>query len=197
MKTINLNARGAYGSSKDKALTPNERIATYSKCKDSIDKVFFILGAYAGLRVGEIQQCRKEWITRTKFNDKEVLSISIPDECRNINNKYEVWRPKTKNGRTTYIFDKELWLEVETYYNNHNSIELSIRGLQARCYRLINVSIHKLRSTAQNYFKYEMQLPAEVIAVVLGHKDVRTTMQHYNTLNRAQAESYFAQRFKE
>jgi len=197
MKIINIIQRGKYGSAKDKALTPESRKETYTQCRDAKDKVFYILGAYAGMRVGEMEQCRKDWVKRSSFSGKECLSITIPDECRNNHNKYEVWRPKTKNGRTTYIFDKELWIEVENFYNYNDDLGLTIRGIQSRCYRLTKTSVHSLRATAQNFLKYEMLFPAEVIAVLLGHKDVRTTMQHYNTLNRAQAESYLVQRYKE
>jgi integrase len=193
---ININTRGKYGSAKEKALTPNERVRIYSECKDNKDKIIFILSAYAGLRVGEITQVRTEWLKRDKFGDKEVLSIAIPNECRDLRNKYKIWKPKTKNSRTTYLFSKELWLEVENYFKYNESIGLSLRGIQERCYRLTKVSIHGMRATAQNYFKYEMDLPAEVIAVFLGHKDIRTTLQHYNTLNKAQAESFLIQRYK-
>jgi integrase len=196
MEVININARGKYGSSKDKALTPNKREEVYKNLKDNKDKVIFILSAYAGLRVGEIYQMRKEWLERTFFNEKEVLKINIPNECRDIRNKYRIWRPKTKSGRSTYIFDKERFLEVESFFNYNESLGLAIRTIQYRVYKMCGVSIHSLRATAQNYFKYEMNFPAEVIAVFLGHKDIRTTLQHYNTLNVAQAESFLIQKYK-
>jgi len=195
MKIINLNQRGKYGSAKDKALSPNKRDEVYKNIRDQTDKVIFILSAYAGLRVGEIEQMRSEWIERTHFNKKEVLAINIPAEDRNIKNKKMIWRPKTRRQRTTYIFDKELFLEVETYFRHYPLIKLSIRSIQNRVYKMCGVSIHSLRATAQNYYKYELQLPTEIIAVMLGHRDVRTTLQHYTTLNKAQAESYLVNKF--
>lgn len=203
MKKVNLNKRGDYGSAKDKALNPTDRETLYSKLKHQQDKVIFLLGSYAGLRVGEIEQIRKDWIERKKFNNKEVLAITIPLECRNMRNKYFIWKSKSKKQRTTYLFNKEQWLEVESYFNVNENVNLSIRGLQERVYRftamilLKKKSIHTLRATAQNYLKYEMNLIPEVIAVILGHEDVRTTLQHYNTLDTAQAESFLIQKFKE
>jgi len=189
MKTINIKTRGKYGSAKDKALTPDKRKEVL-KTLSGKEKIIFILGAYAGLRVGEIEQVRKEWLSRKVFNQKEVLAIDIPAECRNIHNKYEIWRPKTKRPRSTYIFEPEIYTELEAYFNYVDSVKLSVRGLQDLSYRKFGVNIHSLRATAQNYFKYELNMPTEIIAVMLGHKDVRTTLQHYTSLNTAQAESY-------
>jgi len=196
MKKINLNARGAYGSAKDKALTPTQRVSIYKNISDKTNKVIFVLGAYAGMRVGEIEQCRKEWLSREYIAEQEILAITIPNECRNVKNKKSIWRPKTKRGRTTYIFDKDKWLEVESYFESNEFIPLTTRSMQNRCYNMTGISIHSLRATAQNYFKYELQLIPEVIASMLGHRDVRTTMQHYNTMNRSQTESYFEQKLK-
>jgi integrase len=72
-----------------------------------------------------------------------------------------------------------------------------MRGLQERSYRIAGVSPHKLRATAQNYFNYELQLPFNVIAVILGHKKVETTIKHYNSLDEAQVESYLENKFRE
>jgi len=194
---LNINARGKYGNSKDKALEPKVREQVLKSLQNNKDRVIFILTAYAGLRVGELQQLRTSWISRSNFGDKEVLCIDIPNECRDINNKYSIWRPKTKRARRTYLFDKELFLEVENYYKYNESINLSVRGLQQKSYRLFKVNIHALRATAQNYFKYELNLTTEIIAVMLGHKDIRTTLQHYTSLNTAQAESYLIKHYKE
>ena len=188
---IEINTRVKYGSAKDKALTPSKRKEVYKSLDNAKDRTIFILGAYAGLRVGEIQQCRKEWLQRVSINNKEVLAITIPDECRDINNLYSLWRPKTKRGRVTYIIDKEFYLDVENYYNNNDKgIKLTIRAIQNRVYKMCSVSVHSLRATAQNYFKYELGYTAEVIATLLGHKDIRTTLQHYNSMNNAQVEAY-------
>jgi integrase len=194
MDIININSRGNYGSAKDKALHPSARDELFNKLTNLRDRTILILGCYGGLRVGEIQQVRKEWLKRQKINDKEVLTITIPEECRDINNLYKLWRPKTKRGRTTYLFNKELWLEVENYYNYNISIQLGIRAIQNISYNKFNVNIHSLRAMAQNYFKFEMNMPIEVIAVLLGHKDINTTTKHYMSLNSAQAESYLLQK---
>jgi len=194
MDILNINSRGKYGSAKDKALNPSARDELFRKLTNLRDRTILILGCYGGLRVGEIQQVRKDWLKRQKINDKEVLTITIPDECRDINNLYKLWRPKTKRGRTTYLFNKELWLEVENYYNYNISIQLGIRAIQNISYNKFNVNIHSLRAMAQNYFKFEMNMPIEVIAVLLGHKDIKTTTKHYMSLNSAQAESYLLQK---
>jgi len=190
MREINLNKRGKYGKSKDKALTPAQARDLYKSLSTHKDRVIFILTAYAGLRVGELTQIRKEWLERLNFNDVEVLKINIPDECRDIKNKYKIWRPKTKYGRTTYIFEKELFLEVENWFEHNESIGLSYRGLQDLAYRKFNNSLHPLRSTAQNYFYYEKELPVRVIAQLLGHKDEKTTLKHYASMNNQQTEAF-------
>jgi len=198
---INLNARGKYGSAKDKALTPDERVKMIKKLKKDSDRVIFILTAYAGLRVGELEQMRKEWIEIKTLNDNELMCINIPNECKDINSR-KLWRPKTKRERTTYIFEKDLYLEVKHYFNHNDSIGIKIRAIQERVYKLCaNIllkkkSIHCYRATAQNYMKYERGLIPEVIAVMLGHKDIRTTMAHYNTMDKAQTESYLINQFK-
>jgi integrase len=196
MEEININSRGGYGSSKDKALTPTDRTEILKKV-DGKYKIVFILGAYAGLRVGEIAQCRKSWLKRINFDNKEVLGISIPAECRDIKNQYKIWRPKTKRERTTYLFNPELYAEVEAFFNYCDNVKLSVRGIQDISYKQFGVNIHSLRATAQNYFKYELNMPTEIIAVMLGHRDVRTTLQHYTSLNTAQAESFLINHWKE
>jgi len=199
---INLNARGKYGSSKDKALTPDERVKMIKSLNKDSDRVIFILTAIAGLRVGELEQVRKEWIEIKHLNNVELMAINIPNECKNIHNLRMIWRPKTKRERTTYIFEKDLYLEVKHYFNHNDSIGIKIRAIQERVYKLCaNIllkkkSIHCYRATAQNYMKYERGLIPEVIAVMLGHKDIRTTMAHYNTMDKAQTESYLIQQFK-
>lgn len=188
-KIIDLNKRGKYGSAKDKAKSLKELQELLKILKDPKSRMIIILCGFAGFRVGELTQLRKEWLNRIDFNGKEVLSINIPNECRDINNKYSIWRPKTKRERTTYLFDKELFLEVEHFYLYNESINLKIRGLQNRTYKLIGVSIHSLRASATNYYRF-INMPIEVTSVFLGHKEIKTTQKHYSSLNKAMAENY-------
>lgn len=190
-KIIDLNKRGKYGSAKDKAKSLREIQEILKTIKDPKSRMIIILCGFAGLRVGELAQLRKDWLNRIEFNGKELLSINIPFECRDINNKYSIWRPKTRRERTTYLFDKELFLEVEHFYRYNESINLKIRGLQDRTYKLIGVSIHSLRASATNYFK-SINTPIEVTAVYLGHKEIKTTQKHYASLNKAMAENYLS-----
>lgn len=198
MKEVDLNSkkRGKYGSVKDKALTPAEVETIYLGLKSNKDRCIFILGAYAGLRVGELVQMRREWLERKKFGEKEVLCVNIPNESRDIKNKYSIWRPKTRRERTTYIFKKELFLEVENYFEHNESLGYSIRGLQAWSYANLGRCIHSLRATAVNYLRYVENFSIEEISVMLGHKNIKTTQNHYKTQNKATTEYVLTQRFK-
>jgi len=192
-----IKPRGAYGSSKDKALNPKKRDKLLDEITDLKNRVIYILGAFGGLRVGEIEQTRASWLERTKFGTKEVLAINIPAECRNNFDLYSLWRPKTKRPRTTYIFKAELAAEVYAFFLHNDHLNLKVRTMQERCYKFAGTSIHSLRATAQNYFNYDLQLPYTIIAVLLGHRKIETTMKHYTSLNRAQAEGFLINKFQE
>lgn len=193
-----INLKQEYGKSKDKALPPKERDELHKQLKDTKDKILFILGAYGGLRVGEIAQCRFNWLEWKEFNDEKVLAINIPNEDKDSKNLYKLWRPKTKKGRTTYIFKNDCANELYFYFkHNERGLQLTERALRYRVSRswgLKNFSPHALRAMAQNYFLYELNFEPKVIAVMLGHSDIRTTMKFYNTMNKASVESYLVNR---
>ena len=105
------------------------------------------------------------------------------------------WQPKTKRARVTYLFKEGMAEVVKTYYSLNKSLDLSERAIQNRCYKFAGTSPHALRATAQNYMNFILNLSMGVVASLLGHQDVRTTMKHYQTLNHAQAESYLINHF--
>lgn len=117
MKVINLNARGKYGKSADKSLEFEELEFLRYGLEDKKERLILIATAYAGLRIGELVQCRKEWLrwdVLVSGEDKlRVLAIDIPEKTRNILNLYSNWNPKTKSKRTTYIIDENL---AELFY---------------------------------------------------------------------------------
>lgn len=198
MKVINL--RTPYGSSKDKALEPRERELLFKEVKDRKTRIILILGAYAGLRVGEMRQCRFSWLEFKDINEQEVLCINIPDEDRHVENKLKIWRPKTRKGRTTYVLNNKYAHELFAWYENNECIDMcedhiSMYVIKKKLNLILErtenlLTAHALRSTYQNYLLYECNYEPKFIAVVLGHKDIRTTMKHYNTMNKASAESY-------
>jgi len=206
MKEINLRATG---HSKDKALTPSERDRLRTELKHEKLRIVFILGAYAGLRCREIAQTRFSWIEWQEIEGKKILVLNIPTEARDIRNKYKLFRPKTKVGRTTYIFDNELANEVYFYYkHNIDGLVVSESYIRREVRKHFNtmlgrsldyedkhlaVSTHALRSTAQNYFKFELGHADEFIQLCFGWKDLRTIQNHYRTMNRASGESYLKQ----
>ena len=186
------------GSAADKSLTPEERNKLLRELKEDKHRIILILGAYGGLRVNEICQCRLEWLERTTLKEKEILRINIPAECRDARNKLKIWRPKTRKERTTYLFESNIINEVYFWFkNNPAGIKTSrqaVNKMIAKHFRPIiqrdNISPHALRATAQNYFRYERHYSTSFVQIVLGHKDIRTTEKHYNSLTKASAESY-------
>ena len=196
-KEINLNQRGKYGKSKDKALTYTERTNLINNIENTKDRVILIGGAYAGLRQGELVQCRKDWLEWKEFGDKKVLAINIPGECRNLKNKYGVWKPKTRRSRTTYIFDLGLAREFYNYFNdNELGINISERNLSEYRVKIImgnmigrKISSHCLRASTTNYLVKELGLDIGDAATLLGHKDERTTLDHYKGLSKANTEA--------
>lgn len=194
-KEINLNKRSPYGSSKDKALTPSERSELLKHLKTSRDRVLFYVMTYGGLRVGEVEQLRFDWLDKKEVDDKKLYLIHIPDEAKDIRNKYRLWRPKTRRKRTIYFFDAEIYNEIYFYLENHKSFNISARQIRNIVYSWgekfsKNISPHSLRATCQNYWKYELDLKLEVISYMLGHVNVRTTLQFYDSKDIAQVESY-------
>jgi integrase len=196
MKYIDL--REKRGKASDKALSPDERKLLLETLTDDKNRQVLILGGFAGLRPTEICQCRFSWLEKGSFNNVEVLKINIPAEDRDSRNALKIWRTKTRKERTTYIFDSNLINEVYFWFkNNPKGLQISRVALHYRikeyfC-KVINkekFSAHALRSSAQNYMRYEKVLPDNVIQIFLGHSDIRTTMKHYNSLTKASAESY-------
>lgn len=200
MKEIKLNVRGKYGSAKDKALTVTERLKLFDVLLDRKDRVILILGALAGMRQGEMVQCRKSWLSWKDFGDTKVLVITIPNECRNMKMKYEVWRPKVRRGRITYVFNPVYARELFNFYQVTESINLVERNISE--YRvkykmgdIINrkISGHCLRAGATYYLRKEVGLDDIDIASMLGHKDLRTTHGHYTAINTANTEASIMQ----
>ena len=209
--TLTINLRKKRGSAKDRAMSEDE----YQKLKDNLDKikdkkerVILFLGARAGLRVSEIIQCRLSWLKVKKIGDKEVLEINIPNDDYDIRNPRKRWyvkntaREKKNKQRSTYMFNPDEYNEVLSFYMyNPKGVNVSRQHITSNIVRkrfskLISrnddnhLTAHSLRATAQNYLYYVMNLDAKFIAVVLGHEDIKTTMTHYNTMNKASAESY-------
>lgn len=120
VKLVNLNPRGKYGKSSEKALTFDELDYLRYNIESRREKIILIGTAFAGMRISEAIQCRKEWIRwdTLQTGDKKlrVLAIDIPAECKDILNLYAVWRPKTKQSRTTYILDENLSESFHSYY---------------------------------------------------------------------------------
>ncbi len=199
MITINLNQRGKYGSSKDKALLPSEFAILKDNLKNPMDRVILLLGYVAGLRAGEILQCRKEWLNWIELNNKKVLSVNIPSECRNVKMKYEIWRPKTKRPRNTYIIDSAFAQEIFSYFEHVESIpikserNLSEYRVKVKFTSLLpprnhNLSSHCLRAGSTDYLR-TLGFGIRDVAYMLGHKDERTTLSHYNKPTQSGVES--------
>lgn len=194
---INLNQK--YGSSKDKALLPSEFKTLNSKLKKPMDRIILLLGYVGGLRAGEIIQCRKSWFNWIELDNVEVLAINIPSECRDIKNLYAIWRPKTKNARTTYIIDRVIGTEIYSYYQHNESIpikserNLSEYRVKVKFTELLpprnhKLSSHCLRAGCTDYLRTK-GFGVRDVAYMLGHKDERTTLSHYNKPTQAGVES--------
>ena len=197
---IEINLIKKRGSSKDKALTPQERtllLDTFEKEEDKKNLIILILGAFAGLRVSEIAQVRKEWLKLTKINDKEVLEINVPEKDTDLRNQYKDFKTKTKKARTTFIFDLKHAYFIKNVFDYKN-IALSRQAILKRVNiwnKLINreknkLTVHALRSSCANYLIYELKMSPEFTQICLGHSDIRTTYAHYRSLGKSQALSY-------
>jgi integrase len=203
---IEIDLKQKRGSSKDKALTPQERALLFENFENHDDKknrIILILGAFGGLRVSEIAQVRKEWLKFTKVNDKEVLEINIPDKDTNLRNQYKDFVTKTKKARTTFIFDLKQAHFIKNVFDYEN-IAISRQAILKRVRSWNDIikreknklTVHSLRSSATNYFIYELNLAPEFAQICLGHTDIRTTYAHYRSTGKAQALSYLEGKLK-
>lgn len=196
------------GKSKDKALTPKERELLEKKLKDSKHLMILFLGAYAGLRVSEMIQCRKAWLEWVEIEGLgRILAINIPEEDSDVRNKFKRWTPKTKYPRTTYIFETDIAHSVWFWFdNNEDGIALSrqnittiiVKGSFAKIIRRLpsQITAHALRSTYQNYIFFEKNFDIKFCQLVLGHMDDRTTMKHYTSLTKESGLSYLTGKYK-
>lgn len=188
-----------YGSSKDKALLPSEFKVLNEKLINPQDRIILLLGYIGGMRAGEIIQARTEWFNWIDLDNSKVLSINIPSECRDIKNLYAMWRPKTKRGRTMYIIDPIYATEIYGYFQHKNSIDIkSERNLSEYRVkvkftallppRLHKLSSHCLRAGCTDYLRTK-GFGVRDVAYMLGHKDERTTLGHYNKPTEAGVQS--------
>ncbi len=184
-------------SAKDNTITTNEFDELYKVLLKPKHKIILLLGARAGLRVQEINQCRTSWLEIVKINDNDVLAINIPDECRDLKNKYALWRPKSKKKRTTYILDNGQANYVFHWFaNNEEGINLTRQHITTNIikevYRKVinkQITTHGLRATCQNYWGWTLGLDIRFIQACLGHVDYRTTMKHYQSMNKESTQS--------
>jgi integrase len=204
---IELDIRKKRGSSKTKALTQEEKfnlLNTFEQLGSKKDLAILILGAYAGLRVGEITQVRPEWLKFIKVKsesgqDLEILEINLPEECYSLRKKYRttIFRTKNRKARTTFIFDLKLAMFIKNYFD-YEDVALSRQAVLYRVYswnKILNrqknvLTVHALRSTATNYMIYEKKLAPEFVQMCLGHTDIRTTYENYRSTGKPQQISY-------
>ena len=196
------------GKSKDKALTPKERELLEKNLKDTKHHMILFLGAYAGLRVSEMIQCRFEWLEWVEIEDLgRILAINIPQEDSDVRNKYKRWTPKTKYPRTTYIFEPHIAASVYFWFENNrdgiafsrqNITSIIIKGSFAKILRRLpsNINAHSLRATFQNYLYWEKNFDLKFCQLVLGHKDSNTTMKHYTSQTKQSGLSYLTGIYK-
>lgn len=186
------------GSAKDKALTPDEKKLLLDKLTDQKDRIILILCSFAGLRIGEAIQVRKEWLRWTTIdNNKRIIEINIPAEDKNIIEGLRVWRTKNRKARTTIILNEALASEVFTFYNSGLEIGLTERAIFKRIakkWTLIinrsNLCPHALRSTAINYMVQELGLDPFAVQIMCGHENFKTTTNHYLSKGKPQLMSY-------
>jgi integrase len=132
------NERTKYGKSSEKALTFPELDFLRYNLESRREKIILIGTAFAGMRIAELIQCRKTWMRWHTLESADgkmrVLAIDIPQEDRDIFNKYSFWKPKTKTGRTTYIFDETLAEIFVSYYSDNVdgiSVEFKSKNLKS------------------------------------------------------------------
>jgi len=195
MKHINLTT--TRGKAKDTALNTKEKEILLNKLNFK-DKIIYILGCEAGLRVTEIAQLRFSWFEKVEINNKIIYSLNIPDQDRDILNKKKLFKTKNREARTTYIFNSELGSYLYAFYeSNTNGLQLTRQGIHYKVKswlkylpNKIRLHPHSLRATAQNKFKFELQLDDSFIQLCFGWKDIKTVLNHYRTLNKQSGESY-------
>lgn len=129
-----LDNNNKYGSSFEKALSFEELDFLRFNVQKHRDRIILIGTAFAGLRISELIQTRKEWLRWDNLESggkiKRVLAIDIPIEDRNILNKYKVWKVKTykkwldrgQKTRTTYILDEVLATEFIMFFEKFDGI---------------------------------------------------------------------------
>jgi len=195
---IEIDLRQKRGSSKDHSLNMKER-EILEKELTAKNKIIYLLGAYAGLRVTEIEQMRFSWLEWKTINDKKVLAINLPNQDRNILNKLKQFKTKNRNSRTTYIFNIEFAQNIFTWYEiNKDGIQMTRQAIHQRVKNWNkylnrennNLHCHALRSTAQNIWKFELGFDDIFIQLCFGWKDLNTMVQHYRTMNVSSGESY-------
>jgi len=181
--------------SKDYALNKEEREELEKLIKTPKQKIIFYLTAYAGLRRGEVAQCRLEWLSFEKFNfngeEKEYLVINIPYRTTDIRKPKYIWKAKTRQAeRTTIIFNEKISSYVLSYfeqnpkgiYCSEDYIYKVVAGKKEKYSftNLINKELfpHSLRSTYV-YILKEYGLQDNEIEFLMGWEDVRTIKNYF------------------
>lgn len=202
--TKHIDIRNKRGSAKDLALTPTERELLYKELKNPQDRIIFLLGCYGGLRAEEIGQCRFTWLKKSILNDMEVLEINIPNEDKDTRRAYKTFKQKKEWNTSIYIFDSRVINELWFYYmNNPNGLQVSRQSIlrynvKIHMAKILNrrLTIHGLRATHSSYMLQEFRFSNNVkpdiffIKTQLRHKDLKTTMKHYNAETKANQEAY-------
>lgn len=128
-KVINLNSRGKYGSSADKALEKWEREYLERNLVDELDLLIYHLQTYACMRLGESIQCTREWL-ETPFEEehKDKLVINI---CKGENEQIDTfekfknsqskktWKPKTALYRSVVIYNPYSIQIIRMFFNKY------------------------------------------------------------------------------
>ena len=199
--TIKIDLTEKRGSAKDHAIDESERKILESNLKDK-DIIIYYLGAYAGMRVTEIEQCRLSWLNYKEFSANKVLAINIPSKDKDVRNKKVTrneFNSKSRLARTTYIFDPLIANDVYNFYKyNPDGLYISRQRIHARVKAWNKylgrdentIHPHALRSSAQNLWKFEYKHDDIFIQLCFGWKDANTMLQHYRTMNKASGESY-------
>ena len=131
----------------------------------------------------------------------------------NKDTNFNKFKTKVREPRTTYIFELNLIFEVfEWFRNNPDGLQMTRQnistiivknkfrplidklreeeGLNEEEIKKKGLTSHGLRASAINYFYYERNLPMNVIKVIVGHKDERTTQKHYESMNKESVEGF-------